>query len=184
MCRLRCGQSGKNCLNSPKRLGNAEDIVSNEAPTGSRWSTQLVRDHKPFVRRRRHDWQKESRSRRGVRGELPRPGPALGEERSQLTNLGGAGCLTRSSSRLMRSPGWRPRFSVQKERWPEGARIGSVAAADLDPCPSTPRRGGGPLHHQHGSLGPDVVASLHGDTVPRNDPRIIILCPCAASGVR
>jgi hypothetical protein len=34
-------------------------------------------------------WEEESRSRRGVRGNVLRPGPALGEERSQLTTLVG-----------------------------------------------------------------------------------------------
>jgi hypothetical protein len=65
---------------------------------------------------------------------VPRPGPALGEEQSQLTTyFGGADCLTRS--RLGRPPGWRPRFLGQLQ----GPRRGSSRRASSR-LPSTKRR--------------------------------------------
>ena len=75
--------------------------------------------------------------------------------------LDGAGCLTRSSSR-MGSPGWRPRFLVEQEHR-------SAAAADLDPAP----RGSGGGHSTiSGGLRPRVTVPATSSAVRRTTPHV------------
>src|SRR5271154_2358007 len=63
-----------------------------------------------FAHRRRHDWHEESRPRRGGTGVCAKTGTCSWGRAVPAYYLGGAGCLTRSSSRLTGLPSWRPRF--------------------------------------------------------------------------
>jgi hypothetical protein len=64
-----------------------QNAANLRASWGSR--PQLIAIAITFARRQGHDWDEESRPRRGGYGGMPRPGPALGEERSELTTLVG-----------------------------------------------------------------------------------------------